>query len=276
MRLLREPLLHFAVLGVALFALHRQLAPADESQPITVDANLTAALRADHQRRTGATPTAEEEDALLERHLDSEVLYRAALDLGLERGDVIVRRRLIQKMEFILENAQPRPEPPDTELQAYLEAHAERYALPERLSLTHVFVSNERAGGQAVAETEALRQQLLDGAAPEGLGDPFLHGRRLTGRSLQELRALFGPAWTRSVQALDAGAWSAPIASSYGWHLVRVDDRVPGSLPPLSQVRARVREDWENAQRDAARRHGIERLRAKYGVQRAQAGGQKP
>jgi hypothetical protein len=171
MRLLREPLLHFAVLGVALFALHRQLAPADESQPITVDANLTAALRADHQRRTGATPTAEEEDALLERHLDSEVLYRAALDLGLERGDVIVRRRLIQKMEFILENAQPRPEPPDTELQAYLEAHAERYALPERLSLTHVFVSNERAGGQAVAETEALRQQLLDGAAPEGLGD---------------------------------------------------------------------------------------------------------
>lgn len=273
---LREPLLHFVVLGALLFVAHRHLVPPPDSETIEIGPDLVASLRADHHRRTGATPNPEEEHALIERHLDAEALYRAALELGLERGDIIVRRRLIQKMEFILENALPPSEPSDADLQAYLETHAERYTVPERLTLSHVFVSNERAGSDARAQAERLRQEITDGAPADSLGDPFLHGRRLVSRSPQELSALFGPSWTRAVQQLDPGVWSQPIASSYGMHLVRVEDRAAGSVPSLAQVRSRVREDWELQQREAARRSGVARLRAKYGVGKMQTEAQKP
>lgn len=280
-RLLREPLLHFGLGGALVFSIYHSLTPPVASDRIEITPALVEGLRADHVRRTGATPSQAEDHALLERYLDNEVAYRAARDLGLDEGDVIVRRRLVQKMEFILENAQPLPDPSDAELQAYLQAHAERYVVPERLTLTHVFLSNEHGGGDAQSVAAGLRTQLLSGGDPAKLGDPFLHGQRLTARSRTELAAMFGAPFAAAVWTLPPGAWSEPIASAYGLHLVRVEAASPGELPPLDQVRTRLREDWELEQREAARKQGLLRLRAKYGVDSGSAastggGAQKP
>ena len=140
---LREPLLHLLLAGGGLLLVHRAVAPRRER--ITVGAEERAALRADQQRRGGA-PSAEDERQRVERFIDSELLYREALARGLDRGDVIVRRRLIQKMEFLLE-AEADAEPPEAELAAALAASPGRYALPERLSLEQVFLSTERPAG---------------------------------------------------------------------------------------------------------------------------------
>ncbi|HWP66497.1 MAG TPA: peptidylprolyl isomerase [Candidatus Limnocylindria bacterium] len=224
------------------------------------------ALRQDHTRRLGVEPTPAEDAALVERYVDDEVLYREALAMGLDRGDIIVRRRLLQKMEFLLEGLHPVPEPTDAELEAYLEAHADRYRTPARIDLVHVFVSRDRHGDGAGAVAAALREQLLAGANFAALGDPFLRGRELRAQSEQDLAGIFGPAFARAVVELPVDTWSPPIASSYGLHLVRVRARNPAALPPLARIRATVQQDWVDERRRATLRAAVDELRQKYVV----------
>ena len=258
----REPMLHFILLGAALFALHRQLAPP-VAREIVLSRSLLDGLRQDHLRRRGAPPTAPEEAALVERFLDDEFLYREALALGLDRGDVIVRRRLIQKMEFLTEDMDPLPAPTDAELQAWLDAHAARYAAAERLTLVHVFVDAGRHGKAA---------ERVAGADPSGLGDPFLRGRELRRHTERELAAIFGTAFAARLEALPMDAWSEPLRSAYGYHLVRVSERLAGGLPPLAEFRAAVTRDWLESRRVEANRAALDRLRRRYVVRRERGG----
>ena len=264
-RLLREPLFHFAVLGAVLFALHARFAP-DPSRRIDVDASVRRGLRQEHLRRTGAPPTAAEEDALIERFVESEMLHREALALGLDRGDVIVRRRLVQKMEFVAEALEPIPEPSDEELRAHVAAHPERWSVSPRVGFEQVFVSRERHGAGAGAEAVALRERLVSGDDPSALGDGFARGRRFGPASEREIDAAFGPGFGAAVMPLPDGSWSAPLPSSYGFHLVRVTAREPGAPPHFDAVRSSARRDWEEEQRAARRRRAIDGLRRRYRV----------
>jgi len=264
-RWMKEPLLHFIVLGAALVAMQRWLAPPLPRQ-IVLSEPVIRGLRQDYLRRNGALPTPEEEAALLQHFIDDEVQYREALALGLDRGDIIVRRRLVQKMEFLTEDVEPIPEPTDTQLRGYLDAHAERYAQRERVALTHVFISTDRHGNESPALARALRDALTNGADPSRLGDPFLRGRDIALSTEQELAAIFGPGFAARVIALPSGVWSEPLPSSYGLHLVRVSSRTAGRRPDLSEVRTAVRRDWREEQRSVANRAAIERLRRQYDI----------
>lgn len=265
-RWLKEPLLHFAILGAALVALHRWVAPPSLGRQIVLSASVINGLRQDHLRRNGALPTASEEAALIQRYIDNEVLYREALALGLDRGDIIVRRRLVQKMEFLTEGLEPLPAPSDGELQAYLDAHAAHYAVEDRVTLTQVFAGTERHGAAAGQVADQWRAQLLAGTDPSMLGDPFLRGRAFTMVSQRDLAGIFGDAFAAQVMWLPAGTWSAPITSSYGVHLVRVDAHVPGHHPALAEVRAAVSRDWYEEHRADADRAALARLRQRYDV----------
>jgi peptidyl-prolyl cis-trans isomerase C len=265
-RWLREPLVHFVVLGVAVFAVHRWVAPP-ESRRIVLSAAMIDGLRQDHVRRYGTPPTADEEAALIQRFIDNEVLYREALALGLDRGDIVVRRRLVQKMEFLTEDSEPVPDPTDAELQAYLHAHAEQYSVPARITLTHVFIGTDRHGSRTAADAAQLRQQLVAGADPRGLGDPFLPGHEFVSKTPAELQAIFGPAFAEPVMALPLGEWSQPLASSYGLHLVRLRARSDGHQASLDEVRTEVSRDWRAERRDQANRLALARLRQRYDIQ---------
>jgi peptidyl-prolyl cis-trans isomerase C len=265
-RWLKEPLLHFAMLGVALVALHRWVAPPALGRQIILSASVLNGLRQDHLRRNGALPTASEEAALVQRYIDNEVLYREALALGLDRGDIIVRRRLVQKMEFLTEGLEPLPEPTDAELQGYLDAHAERYVIDDRVALTHVFAGTDRHGAAAARLAGEWREQLLAGTDPSTLGDPFLRGRDFTAVTERELAGIFGGAFAAQVMRLPIGGWSAPLASSYGVHLVRVSAHVAGHHPALAEVRTAVGRDWYDERRAAADRDALARLRQRYDI----------
>lgn len=229
-------------------------------------ASLADGLARDQERRTGRAPTPEEREALLQRWIDDEVRYREALELGLDRGDVIVRRRLVQKLDFLLEGSTPVPAPTDAELTAFLAANAARYARPDRVTIEHVFASYGTPGAEAEARVTAWMPRLAAGDAPTTLGDPFMHGRTMTQASADDLAGVFGPDFATAVMALAVDRWSGPIASSYGAHAVRVTARTPGSVPPLADVRDAVARDWRAERRAALDREAVETLRRQWTV----------
>lgn len=265
--MIREPLLHFALLGAALFAWHGATAPP-ASDTIVVSAAVQRGFAQEHLRRHGRLPSAEELSALVARYVDTEVMLREALALGLDRGDIIVRRRLVQKMEFVNQELEPLPAPTDADLAALLERFAERYRVASRHTVEHVFVSSRlhRHPTDAAAAAAELRERLAAGEDPTRLGDPFLRGRVLRAQSEGELGGIFGPAFAREVAALPLDEWTGPIASSYGLHLVRVTERSGGRLATVEEVRSQLERDWEEEQRAASAAKALERLRARYDV----------
>ena len=265
-RWLREPLVHFVLLGGVLFSVHQCVAPPPATNRIVVSEAIVRGLRQEHLRQNGSLPTSEEEAALIQRFVDNEILYREAVSQGLDRGDLIVRRRLVQKMEFVLEGEEPIAEPTDAELQAYLDAHAERYAIAERVALTHIFVSTDQHGAAAERMAGDLRQQLVAGADPSTLGDPFLRGRDFPLRTERDLAGIFGAPFAAQVMALPPGDWSGPLRSSYGLHLVRVTEHIPGRQPSLNEARVAVFRDWQEERRAAANAAALARLRQRYEV----------
>lgn len=269
-KLLKEPLLHFFALGVAIlvFNVWRQKTPptAASASRIEVTAAVIERLRAGFERQFGQAPDAEELSGLVTAHIREEVLCREALALGLERDDTIVRRRLAQKMEFLTDDLAGAAKPEDAAVREFFEKNAARYAKPGRVSFRHVYFSQQKRGaGAAEAATVALKA-LEKGTSDEAFGDPFLHGFEFTEREQDNITAAFGPEFAQHLVATPAGAWRGPVASSYGLHLVRIEARVEPRPVKLEEVRATVVHDFNEERRRTANREIFEKLRARYQV----------
>jgi len=300
---LRQPALHFLALGGLLFAAARALerppAPAAVRAPIVVDA---ARIREEFAERSGLVPTAADEAVLVERAIEEELLYREALArgldrndrsirhrlsekmrflspeaersaedyyrdalaLGLDREDVIVRRMLVEKMRLLIAAAGAAGEPDDAALAAQVVAHPERYGQPARVRLFQVF-----AGGSAAEADRLLAEMRASGATPEdgvARGVPFPLGNRIGPSSERQLARLLGADFARAALALPVGAWSGPIASTHGFHVVWVEGREDAEAPVLASVRGRAREDMRAGQRPERLREALETLRSHYEV----------
>jgi hypothetical protein len=264
---LREPLLHFFVLGAGIFALYGFAGGTDPgSRRIVVDRGTQESLAATFARTWQRPPTREELDGLLAEHVREEILSREARALGLDEGDVVVRRRLRQKLELLAAGFGEAAEPDEAELLAWLRAHPERWRVEPRLSFRHVYLSRERRGAAADADAARLLAQLAAGADPAGLGDPLLLPPELHDAPLPDVARQFGDAFAARVAELPPGAWLGPVESGYGPHLVRIDARSEGRLPELAEVRDSVLRDWQAAQAEAAREAHYRALRASYSV----------
>jgi len=239
---------------------------------IRVDADLLSGLRADHRRRTGRDPTPADEEAAVARHIDGEILYREARARGLDRGDVIIRRRLQQLMDLRAEDAATAAPPTDGELARELEQNPGRYARPARLALTQVFVA--RGPGDA-ARAAALLTALDGGADPARLGDPFLRGRDLGPLTRAEASATFGGDFAAALFALPAtadGRFVGPVPSSYGLHLVSLRARQAARPATLEEARVEIAADLREHRRAHAREQLLELLRGRYRVERTATG----
>lgn len=268
---IRQPIVQFAAIGIALFALDRCIADArDDSvadpQRIVVSDALRTELRDGFRTRTGRSPTDAEQRALLDQHIDREIMVREAVLMGLERGDPVIRRRLIQRMEFLAEDLARTDVPDDHVLGEYLARHADRYRIPERVSAEHVFLRREHAD-----RALSIRQSLIGGARATTLGDPFLHGAHIAEKSRTQLAAGFGEPFARAVFALTGDGWSEPVSSSFGVHLVRVTKRHPARMPALAEVRTRVDSDWRRERSERAVEQFVASLRARYAIEVAPA-----
>jgi hypothetical protein len=267
LRLLREPLLHFLVLGAALFLVFGLTRETDQpgERRIVVTAGQVEQLAAQFSRTWLRPPTPSELDGLVERYVRSEIYYREALAMGLGQDDPYVRNRLALKLEVLLDDLSAEAEPADAELARFLETHAERFAEPARLTFRQVYLNPDR---HAEPEAEAQRQLelLRNGADPNGLGDVSMLIAGIDAASPQEISREFGENFAEALVALELGGWVGPVRSAFGMHLVLIADRQPARQPALAEVRDAVLAEWRDQRRREAKEQAYRRLRERYEV----------
>jgi peptidyl-prolyl cis-trans isomerase C len=271
---LREPLLHFLLLGLALFAGYRVLHPGPDATPpstrieLTQDDLLQMSVAWLAQGRPA--PTAEQMRNLVEHGVREEILSREAVALGLDKGDTIVRRRLAQKMEFLAEDVSAIEEPSSEQLRVWYTENSERFVLAPRVSFRHLYFSfdrrGERAGEAAARALAALAGRPSDWPDAGALADPFMFQDYYGDRSFDDLAKVFGPGFARALTQLERGAWQGPIESGYGWHLVFVDAIAQQRVPALEEIESEVKSEWVAARRAEAKRKAYEAMRARYQV----------
>lgn len=255
--LLRDPLAHFLLAGAAIWGIVTLVGdPVDPAErTIVLSRERQAGLALGFERMMGRAPTDAELDAAIDRWLREEVLYREALRLGLDQGDAVVRRRLATKMDE-LAGAEAETVRPDTAvLEQWLEDHRDDYAEGGAVSFEHAYFSTEQAARTALE-------------AGDFAGQAISLPRRLEDADTKAVGAQFGRPFARQLaQRAADGTWQGPLASGYGWHLVRITRREDGRVPPLSAIRDRVENDWRSATMAERRQRAYRLLRESYRVE---------
>jgi hypothetical protein len=260
----REPLLHFLILGSLVFSAHHWLFGRSASDYVAPEDAPIAQLREDWRAARGELPSAEQEAALINEWIEEEVLYRRAVELGIDRNDTIVRRRLAQRMRFLLEDRYRLEPPSDAQLRTWLGDHPERFAEPGTTSFEHLFFSRSKRGAKLVDDAQATAEVLQSDPEAQVSGDPFFRGAAFEAATDAEIRRAFGRELAEAMADVPMGLWAGPLSSAYGLHLVLVTDRTTPPPPTLEAIRARVEEDWLRAERARMNAEALERLKARY------------
>jgi hypothetical protein len=273
-RLLREPLIHFLLVGAILFGVYayaeRGHGGVEQSKQIrlTIDdlSQLVLLFRSQWRR----DPTPEELRSLVEDKVHEEVLYREALALGIDKDDTIVKRRMAQKMQFLAEDVAAAREPTPEELGTWYEANRDQFAFPPRVSFRHLYFSPDRRGAHALDDAAAALTKLAgqpeDSNLAATLADTFMFQEYYRDRVPEFLGKEFGPNFALAVAKMSPGSWQGPVESGFGWHLVFVDALIPGRVPAFEEVEADVKTAWLAEQKTQAWQKAYQDIRAKYTV----------
>jgi hypothetical protein len=265
--LLREPLVHFLVLGGLLFLLYQwRTGGAGGSNRIVITQGQVASLQAGFQQVWLRPATDAELRGLIDDFVREEIAVREATAQGLEQGDIVIRRRLRQKFEFLAEDEVASTAPTDAELQAWLDAHPDQFRREPVIGLRQVFVNTDRRGGAARADADRILTRLKAGTDPLALGDVTMLPSEVQPSRRTDLARQFGDAFANAVANLEAGQWTGPVESAYGLHLVYLTGKTAGSTPTLDQVRDEVTREVLAARRTAGLDSLYQRLSGKYRI----------
>jgi peptidyl-prolyl cis-trans isomerase C len=273
-RWLREPLLHFLLIGIALFGAysyaHRGRGGFESSRQITLSLDELAQMDMYFESQWHRQPTPAEFQAMVEDKVREEVLYREALAMGLDKDDTIVKRRMAQKMQFLAEDVAAAHEPSTAELKAWFEKNSNKFALPSRYSFRHLYFSPDKRGKNA--QEDAAKTLVKIAGQPEdsklavSLADPFMFQDYYGDRAPEALAKEFGPQFVVALEKLKPGSWQGPIESGYGWHLVFVDTVIPGRIPAFEEMEPDVKTVWLGEQKATAWQKAYAEMRGKYSV----------
>jgi len=268
-KLIREPLVHFLLLGAALFAASNLLSQPGTGRPdeIFVTQGQIEHLATAFARTWQRPPSEKELEGLLRDYVREEVYYREAMAMGLDRDDTIIRRRLHQKLEFLSNDIIAHVEPSDVDLRAYLDEHALAFRVDEHVSFRHVYLNPDRHGANLMRDAEQILATLTRAGAEADIsqyGDPFLLEQSFEPTSARDIAKDFGQPFAAALEKLPAGQWQGPVESGYGLHLVFVSARTEGRTPALEEVREAVRREWINAKRLEANAKFYEDLLQRY------------
>lgn len=265
----REPFLHFLVLGgmiFAAYALWGKSADSIDRELIVTDADI-ARLEALWEGQFSKSPSTDELASLIKTHIREEVLFREAMALGLGDDDIIVRRRLIQKFEFLSASLIDIPEPESAMIEAWYASHQDRYVTPSNTSFRFVFFSEEKRGDSAQSDAAAIVGSLRQNETSwRQSGDPFMLQREYASRQQLEITELLGVQFAVALSDLPIGEWSGPIRSVYGWHAAKVVGRSAQALQPLSAVWDAVINDYLNDETAKASQSYYEGIEAQYRI----------
>lgn len=241
---LREPLVHFLIGGLLIFLLSLWRGePVDPaSRTIVITEAQVARLAASWEQSWRRPPTPREIDALIRDFIKDEIYYREALRLGLDAEDVVIRRRLRSKMEFLARAQVESAKPDDAVLQAWLEKYPARFASDAAFSFDQIYL-----GPTETADAPAMLKAIARGADWETQGRSISLPRSLDSAARTEIERQFGTPFADTFPALQQGAWAGPVTSGFGSHLVRVHAARASGKPKLADVRQAVENDWRAA-----------------------------
>lgn len=264
-QIVREPLLHFLLIGLALFLLYAVANPGESSgRTVMVSQGQIDEMRRQYQALWGRPPDKQQLAALIESHVRDEILYREGEAQGLGRNDPVIKRRIRQKIEVMAEEENNDVAPTEAVLSAYLQRHGARFMKPAVVSFDQVYFDPQ--GPDTPATVAAAKARLAAGASPRDFGQPSMAPARVTAADADIVARDFGAAFATTLVTLPIGQWQGPLASGIGVHLVKLTALVPPVAPPLAEVRAAVQREWENERRVAASEASYARARARYDV----------
>jgi len=264
-RTVKEPLVHFLLIGGLIFAAFAYVddtPPKPDTHQIIINQTDITTLSTRFESTWKRKPQPQELQSMTEDLIRERVLVAAALELGMDRNDAVINRRLRQKMDFFAASIAEAITPEVGELESFYQAHAEDYQTPPQFALEQIYLG-ERADAETI--TAALTA-LKGGADPDQLRHPSLLPQRFDLSPTQVLNNSFGRGFAESLDALPIGTWAGPVRSGYGLHLVRMTDKSATTLPGLDQVAHKVLPDWQNAKRQEVLEQYYQTLRGGYEI----------
>ncbi|WP_432696088.1 peptidyl-prolyl cis-trans isomerase [Marinobacterium sp. YM272] len=282
-KLIRDPLVHFSLIGAALFAAYDQFKSPDaalDQHTIVVDRNAlltfmqyrSTKFQPEQANQRLDTMPAIERDKLIHDYVREEALYRKAQALGMTENDYIIRRRSVQKLEFIAQGVAEQVvsvEPGAVE--SYFDSHRQDYYEEPSYTFTHVFIKGDPAdnAGRASSLLKQLNDQAVGFSSATGFGDRFLYNRNYVERTPDFIASHFGEEFRAQLAQLspDNEHWQGPIASSHGQHLVMLSEYRSGRVPKLAEVRSRVEQDFRRAQEQQKQELAIQQIVEQYDVE---------
>ncbi len=270
-RWLREPLLHFLILGALLFLLFHFVKGgfATKQNEIVVSIGTVRTISDGFQRVWKRPPTQQEMDSLIQDYIQEEIYYREAMAMGLDRDDTIIRRRLRQKMEFLADGMGYIKEPTEKDLQSYLQKHPEKFRVENRFTFSQVYLNPEQHQNSLPQDATQLLAKLNNAGNSvdtSEYGDRFMLGYYFSNQSESNVARTFGDQFAKQLAQLETGKWVGPVESGYGQHLVLISNRTEGRIPPLSEVRKKVQSEWMNDESKQTSEKFYESLRSRYTV----------
>jgi len=253
-RFVREPLVHFLVLGALLFVGYGLFNRNSEPAPaqIVVSQGQLASIVETFTLIRQRSPTREELEGLIRERVREEVYYREALALGLDKDDLIIRRRLQQKLEFVSEDTAAQAAPSAADLNAYLQAHPDKFRVEQKFTFRQLYLDPQKRGANLAHDAAQLLAELTQAGGDTSVtavGDPFPLGNSFSAETAGEVANRFGKKFAANLSELETGSWEGPVESSYGMHLVFLKERTEERPPALAEVRDAVRREWDDARR---------------------------
>ncbi len=265
-KLWREPLVHFLLIGAALFLFYDLTREQGSEAPnrIVVNSGQVEQLAANFKRTWMRPATEAELAALVENHVREEVFYREALAMGLDQNDPLVRRRMRMKLEFILEDLSSQ-EVTDEVLTTFLQQHPNKFRSEAQVSFQQVYLNPDKREDLAT-DAKKLLASLNGGAESESVGDPTLVPYEFSLATQSEIARSFGERFAQDVVKLIPGDWTGPVYSPYGGHLLKVSERVEARQPELAEIRAVVEREYLVQRRKEQKNLAYQTLREGYQV----------
>lgn len=263
---LKEPLLHFILIGACLFGLYAWLNPGamQSDKSIVVDQGQIDSLTQRFKRVWQREPTTKELRGLIEDYVIEEIYYRQALAMGIDKNDPVIRRRLRQKMEIYTDSMTSTLAPSEEQLQSYLAQHPDKFRTDSRYTFKQIYINTDRPGQELDELITTTQSALQSGKSTPG--DPSLLPMEFTDAEAFLVDRTFGQGFASKLKDLDLNKWSGPLRSGMGIHFVRLDARRPGRLPELVAIRDKVEREWRFDQAQKVDKSLRKKLLASYDI----------
>jgi hypothetical protein len=260
-RLLREPLVHFLLIGAAVFGFYGLVAPpaVPAGSEIVITAADAGRLKAQFRATWNRDPTTTEFNGLLDNLIREEVFYREAKLFGLDQNDQVIRLRLRQKTEYLISQPGALPPATETQLRAHYEATQAKYAVPSSVSFEQVFLGEP-------SQDKIARSVLKTGGDASALGTATLLPGKMPSSQQAGVDSTFGKGFFALVTAGPVGEWIGPIKSAYGQHMIRVTGLIRSEALPYEKVRELVERDWRSTEADKAKEAAYQAMKSRYRI----------